>query len=115
VLLVVLAAIADTAGNHALARDGVLAALPFASVAALVTFGEAIDGRAHFGRAQSLCYGLIVALLVLTCALRSGSTHGVPPLAVSSLLAVVGLFGLKAALAVVPHWRRLGVLSPAKP
>jgi hypothetical protein len=115
VLLVALAAIADAAGNHALARDGVLAALPFASVAALVTFGEAIDKRARFAGAQSLCYGLIVGLLVLTCALRSASTHGVPPLAVSSLLAVVALFVLKAALAVVPHWRRLGELSPAKP
>jgi len=115
VLLVVLAAAADAAGNHELARDGVLAALPFASVAALVTFGEAIDRRTRFAGAQSLCYGLIVALLVLTCALRSGSTHGVPPLAVSSLLAVIGLFAVKATLAVVPHWRRLGVLSPAKP
>ena len=114
-LLVVLAAIADTAGNHALALDAVLAALPFASVAALVTFGDAIDSRERFSGAQSLCYALIVALLVLTCALRSGSTHGVPPLAISSLLAVVGLFALKAALAVVPRWRRLGVLSPAKP
>ncbi len=114
-LLVALAAVADAAGNHALARDGVMAALPFASVAALVTFGETIDKRPRFGGAQSLCYGFIVALLVLTCALRSGSTHGVPPLAVSSLLAVVGLFALKAGLAVVPYCRRLGVLSPAKP
>ena len=114
-LLVVLAAVADAAGNHGLARDGVLAALPFASVAALVTFGAFIDTRARFAGAQSISYALIVALLVLSCALRSGSAHAVPPLAVSSLLAAVGLFALKAALAVAPHWRRLAVLSPAKP
>lgn len=115
VLLVVLAAIADAAGAHGLARDGVLAALPFASVAALVRFGDFVDGRARLAGAQSFCYGMIVALLVLSCALRSGSAHGVPALAVSSLLAALALFALKGALAVLPHWRRIAVLSPAKP
>lgn len=115
VLLTVLAAIADAAGAHGIARDGVLAALPFASVAALVTFGDYIDARARFGVLQSLCYAAIVALLVLSCALRAGAAQGVPPLATSSLLGVVALFGFKGALAVVPHWRRLAVLSPAKP
>jgi hypothetical protein len=33
----------------------------------------------------------------------------------SSLVAVVGLFALEGALSVVPHLRRLGSLSPAKP
>jgi len=115
VLLVALAASADAAGAHSLARDGVFAALPFASVAALVAFGEAIDTRARFGGLQSACYFVIVALLVLSCALRSGAVHGVPPLAVSSLLGVLALFAFKGALVVAPHWRRLVVLSPAKP
>ena len=115
VLLVALAAIADAAGAHDLARDGILAALPFASVSALVSFGDFVDGRVRLAGAHSFCSGAIVALLVLSCALRSGAAHGVPPLAVSSLLAAAALFALKGALAAVPLWRRVGVLSPAKP
>ena len=64
---------------------------------------------------HSLLYGLIVALLVLSCAARSSAVDGVPPLAVSSLLAAAALFAVKAALTVVPHWRRLASLSPVKP
>ena len=114
-LLVAVAALADTVGAHGLARDAVFAALPFASVAAIVSFGDFVDARARFAGLQSLCYGLIVALLVLSCAVRSSAVHGVPPLAVSSLLAALALFALKAAFALAPHWRRLGSLSPAKP
>jgi hypothetical protein len=115
VLLVTLAVLADTAGAHSLAKDAVFAALPFASVAALVTFGDFVDVRARLAGMHSLLYGLIVALLVLSCAARSSAVHGVPPLAVSSLLAAAGLFAVKAALTVVPRWRRLGAFSPVKP
>jgi hypothetical protein len=115
VLLVVVAAVADSAGAHALARDALFAALPFASVAALVAFGGYIDSRARFSGLQAICYGLIVALLVLSCAVRSSTPHGVPPLAVSSLLGVIALFALKGAIATVPRWRRLGSFSPVKP
>ena len=102
-LLVAVAALADTVGAYGLARDAVFAALPFASVAAIVSFGDFVDARARF------------AGLVLSCAVRSSAVHGVPPLAVSSLLAALALFALKAAFALAPHWRRLGSLSPAKP
>ena len=108
--------IADSAGAHGLARDALLAALPFASVAALVVFGDYVDSPRALRRAAGALLGAIVALLVLSCALRSSAVHGVPPLAVSSLLAVVALFALKAALAA---GRRTGAgsapLSPAKP
>jgi hypothetical protein len=114
-LLVGIAVIADSAGAHGLARNALLFALPFASVAALVGFGGFLDSRERFSGIQALCSGAIVALLVLSCAVRSNAVHGVPPLAVSSLLAVTGLFALKGALSVVPHWRRLDRLSPAKP
>ena len=115
VLLAALAAIADAAGAHALARDAVFAALPFASVAALVAFGDYVDARERVAGLQALCYGVIVALLVLSCALRSSAVHGAPPLAVSSLLAVMVLFALKGALAAAPYWRRVGSYSPVKP
>lgn len=114
-VLVVAAAIADSNGAHGLARDALLGALPFAAVAALVTFGDYLDSRDATSGLQALCSGAIVCLLVLSCAVRSGSAHGAPPLAISSLVAVLGLFALKLAVAVAPYARRLGSFSPAKP
>jgi hypothetical protein len=114
-LLVVAAAIADSNGAHGLARDALLGALPFAAVAALVTFGEALDSRLAVTGLQALCSGAIVCMLVLSCAVRSGSAHGAPPLAVSSLVAALCLIGLKLAVAAAPYARRLGSLWPAKP
>ncbi len=102
-------------GADGLARNALLAALPFASVAALVAFGGYIDSRQRFDGLQALCSGIIVALLVLSCAVRSSATHGLPPAAVSSLVAVVALFALKGVLAAAPLWRRLGEFRPAKP
>ena len=114
-LLVAVAVIADSAGEHGLARNALLFALPFAAVAALVRFGGFLDSRERFSGIQALCSGAIVVLLVLSCAVRASAVQGVPPLAVSSLVAVVGLFALKGLLAGVPHWRRLASFSPAKP
>jgi hypothetical protein len=64
---------------------------------------------------QALLWAFVVVLLVLSCSVRSGALHGVPPLAVSTVVACLGLFGIKAALAVAPHARRLAELLPAKP
>ena len=114
-LLVASAAICDAAGAHDLARNALLAALPFAAVAALVCFGDYLERRAPFAGLQALCSGLIVGLLVLSCAVRSSAAHGVPALAVSALVGVLALLALKAVMATATHWRRLGSLSPAKP
>ena len=114
-LLLVAAAIADSNGAHALARDALLGALPFAAVAALVSFGDYLDAREPLAGLQALCSGGIVFLLVLSCAVRSGAAHGAPPLAISSLVAALALVALKLVLAVAPSLRRLGSLSPAKP
>ncbi len=114
-VLVVVAAIADSNGAHGLARDALLGALPFAAVAALVTFGEYLDSREPVPGLQALCSGAIVCLLVLSCAVRSGSDHAAPPLAVSSLVGALSLIALKLALVAAPYARRLGSLWPAKP
>ena len=114
-LLTALAVLADARGAHGLARDALFAALPFAAVAALVTFGRYIDSANLVTGVQALCSGAIVAFLVVSCAARNATVHGVPPLGASSLLAVVALFALKGGLALAPHWRRLADLAPAKP
>jgi hypothetical protein len=114
-LFVAIAAGADLHGSHNLAADALLAALPFAAVAALVTFGDYIDSPGGSTRTQSLCSATIVVLLVIGCAVRNAAVHGVPPLGVSSLIAIVCLFALKGTLAGGPQLRRLSGLWPAKP
>jgi hypothetical protein len=115
-VLVLLAAVADSYGAHALALDALLGAVPFAAVAALASFGEYLDTRddSLIGL-QSLLWGVSVVLLVLSCAMRSTSIHGVPPLAISSLVACLAVFALKTVLAIAPYALRLSDLRPAKP
>lgn len=114
-LFIGLAAIADSQGAHGFARDALFAALPFAAVAALVTFGGYIDAGSPLTGLQALCSGGIVAFLVVSCAARNAAVNQMPPLATSSLLAVILLLALKGALALAPHWRRLSDFTPAKP
>jgi hypothetical protein len=114
-VLVVTALAADSAGAHGLARDALLAALPFAAVAALVIFGDHIDRRETGSGLRALCWGTTVCLLVLSCALRSGAAHGVPRLAVSSLVLVAGLLALELGVTALRHARRAYGLTAAKP
>jgi hypothetical protein len=115
-LLVVIAAVADSQASHALALDALLAAVPFAAVAAIASFGDYLDRRedAVVGL-QAFLGAAVLALLVLSCAMRSGAIDGVPPLAVSSLVAALALFAVKAVVAAAPYARRLAELRPAKP
>ncbi|HWB21411.1 MAG TPA: hypothetical protein VG652_00830 [Gaiellaceae bacterium] len=115
-VLVLLAAVADSYGAHSLAFDALLGAVPFAAVAALASFGDYLDTRddAVLGF-QSLLWGVAVALLVLSCAMRSASVSGVPPLAISSLVACLVIFAIKTVLALAPWALRLTDLRPAKP
>ena len=115
-LLVGLAVIADAQGAHSLALDALLLAVPFAAVAALSCFGDYLDSRSDGVAAlQAALWATSVVLLVLSCAVRSHALHGVPPLAVSSLLGCLGIYAVKAAVAAAPYMRRLGLLRPAKP
>ena len=113
-VLAVVAAWADSAGAHGLALYTLLAAVPFAAVAALASFGDYLDARKDAVRGlQSLLWALAVALLVLSCAIRSQSI-GVPPLAGSALVGCLGVFGIKAALVAATYALRLAP-KPAKP
>lgn len=116
-LLVTAAAIADAHGSHGLAFDALLAAVPFAAVAALAGFGEYLEARDDtLAAAQSFLWALVLALLVLSCAARSPATqtHTLPPLGRSALVGCLALLAVKGVLAAAPYVRRLA-LSPAKP
>jgi len=116
VLLAVLAAFADASGAHALARAALLVAVPLAALAALGAFGRYVDASADSPTAvQAILSSAVLALLVLSCAVRSTALHGVPPLGASSLGAVLVLYALKAVVTVVPHLRRVADLWPSKP
>jgi hypothetical protein len=115
-LLVVLAAVADGRGAHELAFYSLLGAVPFAAVAAIAAFGEQLDSRdGAVGALQALLWGVVVVLLVVSCSARSGALHGVPPVAISTVVGCLGVFGIKLVLAGVPYARRLAELLPAKP
>jgi hypothetical protein len=115
-LLVVVAALADSRGRHGLALDALLTAVPFAAVAAIAAFGGYLDRRDDAVVAlQTLLWGVALVLLIVSCEVRSNAIHGVPRLAISSLVACLGVFAIKAAVAVAPHLRRLAELRPAKP
>ena len=115
-LLIVLAVVADANADHGLARFALLAAVPLTAVAAIVAFGEWLDNRGEgLALVQAVLSSLILTLLVLSCAIRSGAIQGVPPAASSSLLAALGLLVVKALVACAPHVRRASELWPAKP
>ncbi len=115
-LLVTLAAIADSRGFHGLAFDALLVAIPFAAVAALAAFGSYLEVREDAVAAlQALLSGLVVPLLVVSCMVRSAALHGIPPLAVTTVVACLVIFTVKVTVAAAPYARRLAQLRPAKP
>lgn len=115
-LLVTLAAIADSRGSPGIAFDALLVAVPFAAVAALMAFGGYLEAREDAVVAlQALLWGLVVFLLVVSCMVRSSALHGVPPLAVSTVVACLVIFAVKVTVAAAPYARRLAQLRPAKP
>ena len=115
-VLVAIAAIADAHEAHGLALDALLAAVPFTAVCAITAFGGYLDRRDDPVVAfQALLWAASLVLLLVSCEVRSAAIHGVPPLAVSSLVACLAIFAIKATLAVAPYLRRLAALRPAKP
>jgi hypothetical protein len=115
-VLVTIAAIADGHGAHGYALDALLAAVPFTAVAAIAAFGGYLDRREDAVAAlQALHWAATLVLLLVSCEVRSNAIHGVPPVGVSSLVACLGIFVIKATVAIAPYARRLAALRPAKP
>jgi hypothetical protein len=108
--------IADTHGAHAFAFDALLGAIPFTAVAGLVGFGTYLEDRTNsIGGVQALLWAFALMLLVVSCAARSPASHTdtLPALGASALAACLGVFAIKAIVAVLPYARL--ALRPAKP
>jgi hypothetical protein len=114
-VLVALAAAADADGAHGLAGTVALAAVPLAAVDAIGVCGHRLDRSEGGSTLRAVVSSLLVALLVLSCALRSSAVQGVPPAAVSSLLAALALVAFEGLLALTRYLRRAGGFWPAKP
>jgi hypothetical protein len=117
-VLTILAAYADGRGSHGLAFDALIGAIPFAAVCALVEFGAYLDDRSDvLTGLQALLWSLALGLLVLSCAARSraSETNSLPTLGRSALIACLGVFTIKACVAVAPFVRRLALVRAAKP
>jgi hypothetical protein len=117
-LLAIAAAYADGRGAHGFAFDAIIAAIPFAAVSALEAFGAFLDAHedAVLG-VQAILWALALALLVLSSAARSPATAAgtLPTLGSSALVAALGVFVVKACVAVGPFVRRVALVRPAKP
>ena len=107
---------ADRHGAHSLALDALLLAVPFAALAGLVAFGDAVERRRELAHLQAALWALVVGLLVLSCASRSahGATGSLTPAGASALVAALGVLALKACVGTAVFVRQVGP-RPAKP
>jgi len=101
--LVIAAAAADGAGSHGLAFYALLLAVPACAVAALEAFGHVLDGADE--HLYALLWTVVLALVVVGCAVRASAVGPVPGLARSALLACLVVFCVQAAVGAARELR----------
>jgi hypothetical protein len=103
VVLVLAAALADAAGAHAFAYYTLVAAVPVAAVAALLSLGAILDGSAAgpLDRGVAGLSAVALPFLLLGTAVRAPLLTGGPPpaLGVTCVVACLVLFAVQAMLA----------------
>ena len=109
IVLVVVAALADTASAPGLAFYALVAAVPFAAVASLDAYGDMLDAGSGSGvvRVQALLWPVALALIVLSAAARAPAVadHAVPRFGSTALLACLLVFLVQAVSAGVAFFR----------
>lgn len=98
--LVLAAAVADGAGRHDAAFYLLLAAVPAASAAALLAYGELVVARGALARFNVVLSALTLLFTVLGSAARAGAAEP-PPVAFTALGACVTVVGLQGLLALL--------------
>lgn len=103
VCLVLVAALADSAGWHELGYLALVGAVPAAAIAALLGFGDLLEERAHepVESLQSVLQGTALVLILLAAAVRAPLLHqdGVPAIGVVTVVACLVVFAVQALLA----------------
>lgn len=101
-----MAAFADHLGDHTIAFDFLLLAVPLTAIAGLRSVSERLDGK----RAPAHAYGwaVVLALLLVATAARAPAVGdpAVPAVARSALIACVVVFCLQAMGALAAELRR---------
>ena len=104
VALVLVGAVADAAGEHALAYYALVAAVPTVALAALSALGDVLDGTAALGadRAGAVLTALALPFVLLATAVRAPLiAEGPPPaIGVTAVVVALGLFAVQALVAV---------------
>lgn len=111
--LLFVAALAESFGRHDLVFYALLAAVPFAAVAALSALGDVLDVPRPFeddpvAALQMLLWAAAVGLIVLATSSRASVLEGDPvgALGRSALMMCIGVLALEAVLALVTHARQ---------
>jgi hypothetical protein len=100
--LIVVAALADSAGAHGVAFYALVAAVPCGAAAALTSFGSVLDERDDaIAAMQALLWALCLLLVLAGCASRASSlqTPSLPTFAASTLSAALVVLAVKGSLA----------------
>jgi hypothetical protein len=108
IVLVLAAAVADASGLRTVATYLLVAAVPAAAAAALTVFGELVQrpGRSRgvgLARTEAALSALALVAVVVAGAARGAAVEGagVPPLAVSALVACIAAFALQACITLL--------------
>jgi hypothetical protein len=111
--LVLSATVADSLARPGLAFYALLAAVPFAAIAALSALGAVLDRSSEardeaLGGLQTLLWTAALGLIVAATSARSGVLDGAPAAgyAEPALLACVGALALESLVAAVAYARR---------
>jgi hypothetical protein len=111
--LVLVATVADSVSRPGLAFYALLAAVPFAAIAALSALGDVLDRSSRsrgdaLGSLQTLLWTAALVLIVSATSARSGVLDGAPAASFGepALVACIGALGLESLLAAFAHARR---------
>jgi hypothetical protein len=121
IALVLAAALADAAGQHALAYYTLVGAVPVVALAGLSALGDVLDGTTSLphDRAVATLTALVLPFVLLGTAVRAPLLADGPPpaIGVTAVVAALAIFAIQAlvsASAAVPR-SRVRAASRAKP
>ena len=103
VCLVLIAALADSAGWHELGYVALVGAVPAAAIAALLGFGDLLEEREHqpAEHVQALLQAAALVLILLAAAVRAPllNQDGIPALGITAVVACLVVFAVQVLLA----------------